>query len=147
MADGMHIALVFGFNYESIVGASQYYRILTASFTHQGVAHILFNMCALTVFSVALEKVYGTYFFTVLNLWIMVLCSALQLLYAHARIFWLPLSLGGGQLEFLVTYSVGYSAILFGLVMLVSLQGDKHMQVYGCKVRKIFIPFGYLILS
>ena len=61
-------------------------------------------MCALLGLSVALEKAYGTYFFTVLNVLIMLICSAIQLLYAHTRIFWLPISLGGGQLENLVTF-------------------------------------------
>lgn len=47
----------------------------------------------------------------------------------------------------LVTYSFGYSAILFGLIMLVSLSGSKHITVYGCKLRKILLPFIYLLLS
>jgi len=141
------VALVFGFNYQSIASANQYYRILTAAFSHQGIGHILFNMCALAVFSVSLEKAYGTYFFTVINMWILALCSAIQLLYAHARVFWLPLSLGGGDATLLVTYSIGYSAILFGLIMLVSLSGSKHIDVYGCKVRKILLPFIYVIFS
>ena len=72
----MTIALIFGFNYQSIVAANQYYRVLTAAFTHQGFAHILFNMCALAVFSISLEKDYGTHFFTVLNMWILALCAA-----------------------------------------------------------------------
>jgi membrane associated rhomboid family serine protease len=145
--DSTTIALHFGFNYQSIVGANQYYRFITAAFTHQGVAHILFNMCALAVFSVSLEKAYGTYFFTALNLWILLICSSLQLLYDHVRIFWLPIALGGAKLDLIMTYSVGYSAILFGLIMLISLSGDKHIDIYGCKVRKILLPFGYLIFS
>ena len=34
LADEMTIALIFGFNYQSIVAANQYYRVLTAAFTH-----------------------------------------------------------------------------------------------------------------
>ena len=143
----IHVALVFGFNYQSIVSANQYYRILTAAFSHAGFAHILFNMCWLAIFSVRLERVYGTYFFMIVNLWLMALSSALELLYDHVRVFWLPESLGGGALELLVAYSVGYSAVLFGLVMLECLSGDKHLVIYGCKVRKILLPFAYLFFS
>ena len=143
----IHVALVFGFNYQSIIGAGQYYRILTAAFTHGGFAHILFNMCWLALFSVRLERAYGTYFFMIINLWLMGLSASLELLYDHARVFWLPESLGGGAIELLATYSVGYSAVLFGLVMLECLSGDKYLSVYGCKVRKIFLPFAYLFLS
>ena len=47
----------------------------------------------------------------------------------------------------IMTYSVGYSAVLFGLIMLISLTGDKYIDIYGCKVRKILLPFAYLIFS
>ena len=104
-------------------------------------------MCALAVFSVALEKSYGTCFFAVINMWILAICAALQLLYAHARVFWLPLSFGGGEIQMLSTYAIGYSAILFGLIMLICLTGESKMNVYGCKVPKIILPFVYLIFS
>ena len=143
----MMVALYFGFNYQAVVGANQYYRIVTAALSHQSIAHILFNMCAMAVFSVAMEKNYGTFFFFAVNLWLLFFCSAIQLLYAQARIFWLPESLGGASLDVLVTYAYGYSAILFGLVMLLSLTGDRYINFYGCKVCKIFIPFAYLLAS
>lgn len=147
MSDSVETALLFGFNYQAIIGGHQYYRILTAAFSHQGIAHILFNMCAMAVFSVSLEKAYGTSFFAVLNMWILAVCTSIQLLYAHARIFWLPLSLGGGSIETLAVFAFGYSAILFGLIMLVSLTGGKYMTVYGCNIPKIILPFAYLVFS
>ena len=147
LSDSIHVALLYGFNYQSIVGAHQFYRIITAAFSHQGIAHILFNMCALAVFSVSLEKAYGTCFFAAVNMWILAVCTAIQLLYAHARIFWLPISLGGGSVETLAVYAFGYSAILFGLIMLVSLTGDRNMNIYGCSFPKIVLPFVYLVFS
>ena len=138
---------MFGFNYQSIVGAHQYYRIVTAAFSHQGIAHILFNMLALAVFSVGLENDYGTCFFMAINFGILIICSLIQITYYHARIFWLPISLGGGQLEAMSTYAVGYSAILFGLIMLISLTGDRYMNFYGCNLPKIALPFIYLFMS
>ena len=146
-AQMLHVALTFGANYQSIVSANQYYRVVTAAFSHANFPHILFNMCAMAIFSVKLEKAYGSNFFFVINIWLMVLSSALELLYDHVRVFWLPESLGGAELELLVSYSVGYSAILFGLVMLECLSGDKHVNIYCCKVRKILLPFAYLFLS
>ena len=77
MSDSIYVALLYGFNYQSIVGANQYYRIITAAFSHQGIAHILFNMCALAVFSVSLEKAYGTCFFAALNMWILAVCTGI----------------------------------------------------------------------
>ena len=59
----------------------------------------------------------------------------------------MPIGLGGGQFELLGNYGVGYSAILFGLIMLISMSGDRYMKVYGCDFPKILLPFGYLILS
>ena len=147
LKDSTTTALIFGYNYQSIVGAHQYYRILTAAFSHEGIAHILFNMCALAVFSVGLEKAYGSLFFATVNMWILAICTAIQLLYAHARIFWLPLSMGGGSLETLVLYAFGYSAILFGLIMLFCMTGERNMNVYGLSVPKILLPFVYLIFS
>ena len=47
----------------------------------------------------------------------------------------------------LAVYAFGYSAILFGLIMLVSLTGERYMDVYGCKIPKIVLPFGYLVFS
>ena len=140
-------ALIFGYNYQSIVGAHQYYRILTSAFSHEAIAHILFNMCALAVSSVQLEKAYGSFFFAIVNMFLLVISAAIYLLYDHARIFWLPPSIGGGSLETLLTYGIGYSGILFGLIMLFCLTGERYTNVYGCKMPKIFIPFIYLIIS
>ena len=104
-------------------------------------------MLALAVFSVALEKNYGTIFFTVINLMILAIATSIQLLYAHARIFWLPLRVGGGSIEVLSVYAFGYSAILFGLIMLVSMTGEKKINLYGCSIPKIALPFAYLLFS
>lgn len=59
----------------------------------------------------------------------------------------MPLSIGGGSTEFLTTYAVGYSAILFGLIMLISLTGNRYMNFYGCNIPKIALPFIYLFAS
>ena len=80
-------------------------------------------------------------------MWVLIICSSLQLLYAHARIFWLPLDYGGGSIKTLSTYAVGYSAILFGLIMLISLSGDRWTNFYGCRIPKIALPFIYLGMS
>lgn len=143
----IRIALAFGFNYEAIIGAHQYYRILTAAFSHEGFGHIFFNMCALVMFSISQEKPYGSLFFALLNMVILLMCSSIKLMYDHIRIFWLPLGYGGGSFEDLNTYGYGYSGILFGLLTLWCLTGDSYRNCYGVKVRKIFIPFIYLIVS
>ena len=55
--------------------------------------------------------------------------------------------MGGGSIETLAVYSYGYSGILFGLIMLVSLTGSRYLNVYGCQIPKIVLPFFYLVLS
>jgi hypothetical protein len=80
-------------------------------------------------------------------MWLLAISAVIYLLYDQARIFWLPPSFGGGSLEALLTYAIGYSGILFGLIMLFCLTGERHTNVYGCKIRKIYIPFIYLVIS
>ena len=101
----------------------------------------------MAIFGYTIEKRFGTLFFTVINIWMMLISNGLHILYIYLRVYVLPLNLGGGAIEQLSTFGIGYSAILFGILMLECLSGDKHISVFGCKVRKILLPFFYLIIS
>ena len=139
--------MYFGFNYGAIVESHQYYRILSSTLSHQGVAHILFNMCWMAIFGYTIEKRFGTLFFAVINIWIMFLSTAMHLVYFHLRVYVLPVELGGGAIDLLWQFAIGYSAILFGILMLECISGERYVPVFGFQFPKILIPFGYLILS
>ena len=91
--------MYFGFNYGAIVDSHQYYRILSSVLSHQGLAHILFNMCWMAIFGYTIEKRFGTLFFAVINIWMMLISNGLHILYIYLRVYVLPVKLGGGAVE------------------------------------------------
>jgi len=58
------ITLRFGLRPADVVGSLQIWQPVTYMFLHGGVFHILFNMLALWMFGVELEKMWGSRFFT-----------------------------------------------------------------------------------
>ena len=99
------------------------------------------------IFGITMEKRFGTLFFAAINIWAILISNGLHLLYIWLRVYILPEEIGGGSTEQLSVFGIGYSAVLFGILMLECLSGDKHVPVFGCKVRKILLPFGYLAIS
>ena len=55
--------------------------------------------------------------------------------------------MGGGAIELLSEFGIGYSAILFGILMLECISGEKFVPVMGFQFPKILIPFVYLFIS
>lgn len=137
----------FGICYSPVVSSGQIYRIVTSEFTHGSIMHILFNSSAIIGFGQQLESIYGTLFFAILNIWLMLISNSLSLLYHHAMIFWMPVSMGGRDLRWMVNCSVGYSNILFGVLMLGCLQGSKQINIYGCQFPRVLLPFLLLAVS
>jgi membrane associated rhomboid family serine protease len=66
--------------------ASQWWRLITATFVHIGFAHIAFNMFALILFSGSIEQRYGKARFAALYLGSGVLGSASSLAFSHSTI-------------------------------------------------------------
>ncbi|MCQ2499356.1 MAG: rhomboid family intramembrane serine protease [Lachnospiraceae bacterium] len=62
-----------GLSYDRTIRAGEYYRIVTAAFTHQEVWHILMNMYSLYNLGRALEPFLGTYRFIIFYTIIMIL--------------------------------------------------------------------------
>jgi len=62
-------------------------------------------------------------------------------------VYWVPDLLGGRNLDYLATCGVGYSNILFGVLMLYSFTGNTHTSYFGFKFRKIFVPVFLLVLT
>ncbi len=52
--------LIFGANYRNLIlDFNQYYRLITSSFLHIGILHLLFNMYALYIIGAQIENFYG----------------------------------------------------------------------------------------
>jgi membrane associated rhomboid family serine protease len=58
------ITLSFGLHPADVVGSLQLWQPVTYMFLHGGVFHLLFNMLALWMFGVELERMWGSRFFT-----------------------------------------------------------------------------------
>jgi len=69
-----------------LLPASQWWRLLTATFVHIGLLHIVFNMFALTIFGGAIEHRYGKARFIALYLGSGVLGSASSLAFSNATL-------------------------------------------------------------
>ena len=64
----------------------------------------------------------------------------------YLRMYVLPAKLGGEAMILAYTNYGGYSIILFGLIMVECMQGDqKYITFFGCKFRRIYLPFLYVI--
>lgn len=119
---------------------------MTAEFTHGNAAHILFNSCAILIFGQQLEPLYGTLFYSALNAWLALASNGLALLFRHAMIYWVPKQLGG-DIKYMMTCSVGYSNVLFGLLTIGCFQGERFADLWGIKVPKIIMPFVLLVAN
>ena len=96
---------------------------MTSEFSHGNPAHIIFNMSALLVFGVDVEKTYGTLFYTMINFWLMMISNGLNLLFLAAMAYLIPDEYRGGTSNFFYC-GVGYSNILFGLSIVFAYKGD-----------------------
>lgn len=99
-----------------VADALQFYRYFTSEFTHGNLAHIASNMLIFLLYGWEVEKTYGTLFYGSLNFLIMALSNSLNILFVWLLAFVWPYYLGGG-ISHLAVCSVGYSNIIFGLMM------------------------------
>ena len=77
----------------------------------------------------------------------MVLSQFMDLLLQYLMVYCIPTWLGGPDISYLSTCGVGYSNILFGVLMIFAFGGDTHTTYFGYKFRKIYIPFLLLIFT
>ena len=90
------VSMLFGMNYDAIINGHQYYRIFTAAVCHGPIMHIGFNLATLAIFGIQFEKSVGTLFFAAINLWLLLIATAIHLFYQFVLIYLLPEGLGGG---------------------------------------------------
>lgn len=89
--------LKWGANYRPAIQNGEYWRLLTSTFLHGGVMHILFNMYGLFIAGIFLEKEIGAKWFIVFYLLTGIVSSL-------TSVWWHP-----------ATISVGASGAIFGM--------------------------------
>jgi len=110
----------FGAKVNDLIVQGEYWRLLTPIFLHAGIAHLAFNMYALYVLGVEVERLFGRSRFLVL--------------------YFLS-GLGGSVLSFLfgARISVGASGAIFGLAGALVAYFTRHREIFGRRGRQQFV--------
>ena len=120
--------------------------MFTSEFTHGNPAHILMNMSGLLVFGAEVEKTYGTSFYFVIHIMLMLVSIIMSMLFYGTMAYLVPISYRGGPQNF-YQCGVGYSNILFGIAMIFSFVGDPSTNFFGlCRIDKKYIPWFYMLM-
>ncbi len=109
-------------SYGPFVKMGEYYRLLTASFLHGGLAHLLFNMYALWIIGVQLESFIGKWRYLVVYLF-SAICGSLLSVAVTPNVF-----------------SVGASGAIFGLLGALLYFGYHYRIYLGTVIKSQIIP-------
>ena len=118
--DGRTLAL-FGAKYGPLIGAGQWWRLITAGFLHGGLIHILMNSWVLFDLGAQVEEAYGTPRYLAFYIFSTVTGF-------YASYWWRPLGL-----------SIGASAGIFGLIGAMIAMGVRERSAYGDAVRSLYV--------
>jgi len=116
----------FGAKVNDLIVQGQYWRLLTSIFLHAGIAHLGFNMYALYVLGLEVERVYGYKRFLVL--------------YFVAGLFGSVLSF-----DFGARISVGASGAIFGLAAALMAFFARHREMFGRRGRQQLLNIAFII--
>jgi len=111
------------FSYDSIVNKGEWWRMVTASFAHFDLWHLIFNAMGLYQFG-DLEFSYGSVVFGYLNADLVFLTMAICLVVHHVAVYRF------GREEFLYQQAVGFSCVLFAWMVAASVRMDKFCPVF-----------------
>lgn len=131
-------------SFRKVVIERQYYRVITATFTHLNILHIVFNMASL--YSIGMvEAARGSLFYAEQTV-LLIFASQVAwmgLVYLAAR--WLPEGAGVGMID---SSAVGYSGVLFGWMTLLSvLMPGGAISIMGFGIPMAFAPWASLFLT
>ena len=127
----------FGFVYDAVVEGGEWWRCLTASFSHLSIFHIIMNMLSLWLLA-NMEEYYSPVVYLKYTL-IMVLGTSACMVTAG----WLLLRYKPSWLS--LTNGAGYSGVLFGWLMIYAMQHPLgSTSVFGLAVPNLVLPFVYL---
>jgi hypothetical protein len=103
-------------------------------------------MSGLIMFGVDVEKTYGTAFYAMIHIGLIVFSNLMFFMFSTLMVFAIPHSLRGGPDNFF-NCAVGYSNVLFGISIIFSFIGEKNANFLGlCHFDKKYIPWFYMIL-
>ena len=111
------------FSYDAIVNKGEWWRMVTSSFAHFDLWHLVFNAMGLYQFG-DLEFSYGSVVFAYLNADLVFLTMAICLVVHHVAVFRF------GREEFLYQQAVGFSCVLFAWMVAASVRMDKFCPVF-----------------
>jgi rhomboid protease GluP len=126
--------------------AHQFYRVFTSVFTHGNLAHILLNTHGILVVGNWVENAYGSIFYAFINFWLLLASNLMELGFQLSMVYVVPISLV--DLSFLLQCGVGYSGILYGLLMIqVCCSQEKYLTVLGFKICYFLYPIALIIAT
>lgn len=135
---GVEVSAV-SFSYDSVVGAGEYWRIITASLSHFDILHLGFNVMSLYQLG-TLEPLYGspTYLYLTINL--IFITIFICIIITHVLIYYYNHTTMAAQ------QSIGFSCVLFAWMVAMSVQLDQYCPLFFypslCfKTFHITIPF------
>ena len=111
----------FGANYAPFVKSGEFYRLITASFIHIGLIHLLFNMYALYIIGEQLESFYGKTKFLIIYLFSAVIGSLFSCLFTNG-------------------ISAGASSSIFGLFGALIYFGYHYKVYLGSVIKSQIVP-------
>ena len=124
----------------------EYYRIISATFSHANFTHIFFNMVTMMVFSPDLERHHKFFKYSLIHIFQIPMqhIIAMLMMFGMTQV---PEKFYGGP-EYDYHCSIGYSGVLYGYMLLWVYVGDKEMSIFGMfKLRKVYFPWIWIILN
>lgn len=115
-----------GMSYALVVLRKQYWRVVSASLAHVDFFHIAMNMASLYGLG-ELEQAIGSLRYLQLSVQLLFLSMLSALAISHGAAVY------GGRPRNVHTLAVGYSCVLFGLMVVTAIKTDKYCAIPGVK--------------
>jgi len=130
-----------GFSYDSVVGNGEWWRVITSSFTHFSLIHLLFNFTSMWKLR-SLELVVGSMAYVRDSMMLLILSSLIHLLIIHIAIrFRLPIA-SRSQL------CIGYSGVVFAQIAQLSMiTAWTSLDFFSIPIPAILSPFFSLLIT
>jgi len=130
----------FAFRYELVVDSGQWWRCVTATFSHLSIFHIIMNMVSLWLMSYMESNLHSIPYLKY-TLILILGTQACQIAAGWLLLRYKPERLG-------LTAGAGYSGVLFGWLMIYAMQDPRgSTSVFGLAIPNLVLPFVYLFAT